>query len=329
MNKFYFYTETAFHHQGDMEYMKKLVLASKNAGVSGVKFQVLTKVDDFVSTRHSAYTDLASYCFTTEQWREIFRFTHEQGLEIIMMPLNIDAVQLVSEFPVRYLEIHSVSFNDTELHKHIKQSSIPLIIGVGGRTLDEIDHMREYFGSQLRVLMFGFQSFPSKLEDIKLGKIAYLKQRYPDLTLGYADHSSYDHEFAVLSNDYAYLLGARIFEKHITVTEGEERVDYSAAVSAEKIAESIRRLNFLQDSVILDDSDYQFFNEPELRYRNRQLICVARRRFNAGDKISESDIALKMIDSQGELFTIPTDVAGKVTTVEIEADMPFTKENIA
>ncbi len=329
MNDFYFYTETAFHHEGDIDFLKKLIIASKEAGANGVKFQVLTNVDDFISSRHSAYKDVAGYCFSYDQWKEIFSFTKEQGLDIIMMPLNVDSMRLAAEFEIKYLEIHSVSFNDHALHEKIRESKDDLILGVGGRTTDEINMMQEYFAGQLKILMFGFQSFPSKLEDIKLGKITYLKNLFPSLTLGYADHSSFDNEHAVISNEYAYLLGARIFEKHITINEGEERVDFSAAISKNKISDIISRLNFVKDHVLIAENEYESFNEAELKYRNRQLICVATASIEPGQVVNKSDIALKLIDTTEDCFTIPHELAGKTATEKIDFDTPFIKSKLA
>ena len=216
MNKAYFYTETAFHHQGDLAFMKGLIDASKNSGANGVKFQVMTNTSDFISTKHKAFKDLDSYCFNIGQWREIFAYTQNIGLDIIMMPLNSEAFALLSDYKIKYLDIHSVSFYDNVLLDNIKKSGIEIILGVGGRTLDEIVDKVSYFKDKLKVLMVGFQSFPSKLEDVKIGKIAFLKDKFPDLLIGYADHSAFDSIHAISSNEYASVLGATIFEKHIT-----------------------------------------------------------------------------------------------------------------
>jgi len=328
MNEFYFYCETAFHHQGDFDYLKKLIDAAKEAGAQGVKFQVLTRVGDFVSTANKAYAALAGYVFDIGQWREIFPYAQSAGLDIILMPLNTEALELAREFPIKYIEIHSVSFNDKALHAAIKTSGCDLIIGVGGRTMEEIGAMKIEFGAQLKVLMSGFQAFPSDLADIKLGKIAYLARRYPELKIGYADHSAFDNEFAVLANDYAYLLGARVFEKHIAIEEGVERVDFSAAVSKEKIADSIRRLAFLRDHALLAENDYLSFNAPEQRYRDRQLVCVASRDLKTGEIISAEDIALKLADFGSEPFTLVADAVGKTLRKDIPADAPLLKENL-
>lgn len=320
MIKSYFYTETAFHHEGDLTYIKGLVDATKNTGAKGIKFQVMTNTSDFVSTKHNAYNTLDTYRFSFNQWSEIFTYTQESGLDIIMMPLNLEAFKLLPKFNVKYLDIHSVSFYDIELLKAIKISKCEIILGVGGRTLEEIVDKFDFFGPKLKVLMTGFQSFPSQLEDVKIGKISYLKNLFPDCHIGYADHSAYDHPHAILSNEYARLLGATFFEKHITTTEGLERVDFSAAVSQDKIKEIITKIEFLEKNILTDFIESFHLNDKEVTYRNRQLTCVIAKKMDKGSILKKEDILLKLIDVTEVSHTRIESLIGKKLINNLELD---------
>ncbi len=329
MNKSYLYTETAYHHQGDMNFMKGLIDASKESGAQGVKFQVMTKTSDFISTKHKAYNDLDSYCFNLDKWTEIFSYTQSKGLDIIMMPLNVDAFKLLDKFTVKYLDIHSVSFYDNVLLEKIKESKLNIILGVGGRTLEEIVEKKNYFGNKLNVLMVGFQAFPSKIEDVKIGKIAFLKTMFPELLIGYADHSAYDNEYAIKSNEYARILGAVIFEKHITTQEGVERVDFASAIASEKISEIIDKLNFI-DQFILTDVETSFsLKESEITYRERQMRCVSNIDLKEGTVITKEMISLKLVDDQIDTFNRIEDLIGKKINNALSKDIPIKIKDIA
>lgn len=323
MSDFYFYTETAFHHQGDIQYLKDLVKASKEAGADGVKFQVLTKAEDFISTRHSAFNELKSYCLDFNEWRDIFEYTDNLGLDIIMMPLNLEALELRIHSVIKYVDIHSISFNDRKLHESIRETGLSLILGIGGRTQEEIEHLKHFFGEQIKVLMVGFQSFPSKLEDVKLGKIKYIKEMFPEFEIGYADHSAYDHPHALVSNDYAYLLGATFFEKHITLEEGRERVDSASAIKPEKIQKIIENIKFLSEYVFLSPEEVFDLNEKEIIYRNRQAACVATDHIDEGEVIRQEKVALKLIDDAENVFSDIDDVVGKVALTSFDKDIPI------
>lgn len=328
MLKSYLYTETAFHHQGDMAFMKELIDATKDSGASGIKFQVMTRTSDFVSTKHKAFQELNSYCFNLKQWQEIFAYTQEKELDIIMMPLNTEAFDILKDYRVRYLDIHSVSFYDQSLMGMIKQSGIDIILGVGGRTLDEINEKKNYFGSQLKVLMVGFQAFPSKIEEVKIGKIAFLKNEFPNIAIGYADHSAFDNEFAIKSNEYARILGANIFEKHITTHPGKERVDYSAAIDREGIRLILDKINFIDQYILTDSEDSFKFTPAELAYRNRQMRCVAKFDIPSGTILSDNMLSLKMVDDQDDTFSSIDELIGKIVQTSVEKDSVIKLQNI-
>ncbi len=325
----YFYTETAFHHEGDYDYLKKLVHMSKEVGAHGIKFQILFELNSLTTSSHGNYSALSSLVIEPNKWKEIFDISIENGLDIIAMPLDCSVFEMLLEYKknIKYLELHSVSFNDTSLKKMIKESNIPLILGAGGRTLKEINSLLLYFGSQVEVLMHGFQSFPSKIENVRLDKIFFLASKFPFLKIGYADHSSFDDNFSVTSNEYAYLLGARVFEKHITLEEGVKRIDYESSVGADKLKLIIERLNFLDLQILNNSYDFSILNEYELSYRRRQKIAVASKKINKGDFFSLENVAFKMSDILSDLNDFSL-LRNKKSTVDLNYDEVILEKNI-
>lgn len=310
---------------GEMEFIKGLIDASKRVGAKGIKFQVLIDYDSFMSQQHSMYEGFKKGIFTELEWREIFEYTNASGLDIIFMPLCIPAFNLVhsEKYKIKYIDIHSVSFYDGVILQEIKKSGIPVILGIGGRTSSEIDEKIDYFGSQLEVIMVGFQAFPSKIEDLKLGKIKWLKEKYPEKQLGYADHSSYETEHCVTTNEWAYMLGARFFEKHITTDEGAERWDFQSAMGEDKFNQMVTKLDFLDKEVFrYTEEDFDKIEDKELTYRNRQKILVAATALPEGHVITNEDIAFKMIDNAvgvyddglvlGKKLIVAVPVGGKI-----------------
>lgn len=327
---FYLYTETAFHHEGDIDYIKKLIDASKEAGANGVKFQVLMDLNNLTSSKHVLFDKLLSCIFSKNQWIEIFKYTAGQGLDVIMMPLDEGAFDLINEsgVDIKYLDLHSVSFYDHTILSMIKESKIPLILGVGGRTVEEIKDKQSYFGEQFQVIMVGFQSYPSKLEDIKMGRINLYKNLFPNHEIGYADHSSFDNEHAIKSNEYAYLMGATIFEKHITVDEGKERLDYQSALGSDGVKVLVDNLKYLDSDVLkYDETSLLKIEEPELSYRNRQKVAVAKNNLSKGTEITEMNITFKMTDNGKGEKSIDA-LLGKVLAHDIEKDVAVLKDDV-
>ncbi len=327
---FYLYTETAFHHEGDMEYIKKLIDASKEAGANGVKFQVLMDLNNLTSSKHVLFDKLQSCIFSKKQWTEIFKYTSSLGLDVIMMPLDEGSFELLDESGVgiKYFDLHSVSFYDQLILDNIKQRKIPLILGVGGRTIEEIQEKKDFFGDQFQVIMVGFQSYPSKLEDVKMGRINLYKKLFPNHLIGYADHSSFDNDHAIKSNEYAYLLGATIFEKHITVDQGKERLDYQSALGEEGVKVLVDNLKYLDGEVLsYDEESLLKIDEPELTYRNRQKVAVALKPIIPGETITSENVVFKMTeDGQGEADM--SNILGKKVKQEIGKDEAILRHHL-
>lgn len=323
----YLYAETAFHHEGDESYLRKLIDGVAESGVRGIKFQVLINVDEFVSIRHRAYDSIARWVFSLDQWRSLFQQALDRGLDIIMMPLDGASFQLAEEFPLTYLDLHSVSFYDPELLGKMKGLDTPVILGTGGRTLDEIDEKIDFFNDRPVILMTGFQAFPSDLRDIRLSRIALLKNRYPNLLLGYADHTGFADPYAIHSLEYAFLLGARVFEKHVTLHEGEKRVDFEAAVSLDKLRQCRDRLDYLESLISSDHEAAMEMSAAETRYRERQKFVVTRKALSSGHLLKQEDLLLKITD-EGTGYPRFQQVVGRYLSRSLEQDEVVTKESL-
>lgn len=318
----FIYAETAFHHEGDKEYMLRLVEAAARVGAQGVKFQMLLDTQSFISTKNKIYQMVKDATMNQEEWLEVLERTTELGLKIILMPCDKRTMDLVNEgyYKPDFLDLHSVSFYDQDVLDGIKKSGIPLILGTGGRYIDEMKGKIEFFGDQLYCLMFGFQSFPTKYEDLHIEKISVLKRTFPDVKIGYADHAMYDEEGALTNNYEAFSLGARVFEKHLTVSEGVDRIDYQSAVGPEKFAEMVKTLQSMPDEIEPAPYTEEFpLSDAEIIYRNREKMAVAMSNLKKGQVIRREDFIFKMT-GEPEGLTQVDQLLGKTLNIDVEHD---------
>ena len=51
----FIFSETAFHHEGDINFLNNLINESKKSLAQGVKFQVLFDINSFISKKNSNY----------------------------------------------------------------------------------------------------------------------------------------------------------------------------------------------------------------------------------------------------------------------------------
>ena len=196
---YFLYCDTAFTHEGDFEYLKNQIDCAVRAEVDGVKFQILLDYKDSYTPNTKLYETGPRVCFTKEEWLEIFKYAKSQGLEIITLPVDLEAMNFVKQnFKyVDAIELHAILLNEVPFIRKLENMNLPVILGVGGKTSKEITFVLNelkkinYDLEKKIILMYGFQTYPTNLNTLNLSKLESLKKQY-NLTIGYADHTSFD-----------------------------------------------------------------------------------------------------------------------------------------
>lgn len=236
------------------------------------------------------------------------------------MPIDIKALEfcLNNEESIDGIEVHSINFTNILFLREVKKFSKSIILGVGGRTLEEIVFVYNYLQKQNLVFLYGFQSFPTNFYKLKMFKIDKLREIF-DVEVGYADHTSFEDVMRYNLIEYAYLNGSRIFEMHIVIDEGTKRIDYNSAINSItflKIRERLERLIKIQG--------YEFFytlNNPEEEYKKREKKIVAKRDIEKGEIFSEDNVWLKVSEESSDFEQIMYNrIIGKIALRKIKQD---------
>lgn len=229
--------ETAWHHEGDFEFMQDLVhrICTESAA-DVVKMHITIDFDEYMSPDHEAYQLLASWMLSPDQWEELIKIVRKSGKKLMLLLNDTKAVEFAARFAPEFVELHSVCLNVPRLQKAVKEQIKPdtkIVIGVGGCTIKEIDDAVRAFEDREVILMFGFQNYPTKYEDVNLAKIQKIQSLYKNKQFGYADHTGWDEVENELITLMVSANGMSYIEKHVTTNYGVKRCDFSAAISIE------------------------------------------------------------------------------------------------
>ncbi|OGV25910.1 MAG: spore coat protein [Legionellales bacterium RIFCSPHIGHO2_12_FULL_37_14] len=136
----------------------------------------------------------------------------------ICTPFDEDSVGWIEQHGFDILKVASCSITDWPLLERIALSPLPVIASTAGASLDEIDQVVAFFRNRKKTfaLMHCIAKYPTPLDDLQLGQIALLKERYADIPIGYSTHEHPD-EVGAIKMAIAY--GATLFEKHVGMGE--------------------------------------------------------------------------------------------------------------
>ncbi len=259
--------ETAWHHEGDFVFMKNLINEIvKNTDADIIKMHITIDFEEYMDQSHQAYNQLKAMTFTKEQWRELIAIVTKGNKEIMLLLNDTDAIEFGLSFNPDYVEIHSVCLNDIFMLEKLKkniQKETKIVLGVGGTSIEEIENTIKFLNHSNIILMFGFQNYPTLYKDVNLNKIRKIMKFFPKFEYGYADHSAWNSE----NNELITLLGAasgmKYIEKHVTTHYGEDRLDWSAAISIKMLNDLYNKIKILKE---LNGSGLIDMNESEKKY---------------------------------------------------------------
>lgn len=223
-----FVLELANNHQGSVEHGKEVIRQMK-AVCDDFPFQFAFKLQyrnlntfihpDFKERQDIKYVKrFRDTELNEQQLLALKQAVDEAGFISMCTPFDEESVSWIEQHGFQILKIASCSLTDWPLLERIAQSTLPLVASTAGATLEEIQNVVQFFlhRDKSLAIMHCVGEYPTPRDKLQLGQIALLKQRFPDIAIGYSTHEAPDEIAAV---KMAIALGAQLFEKHVGVGE--------------------------------------------------------------------------------------------------------------
>ena len=293
----YIIAETAYNHEGDVHYLYKMIDEIADVGLSAVKFHLLLNPNSYMQENHPLMNKIKKWIFKQEQWNEIIDHAREKQLEIIALCDDVESLEFINtkNEDIFGVEIHASGLNDLFLLEEAAKFKGVVILGIGGSSIDEIHYAVNFLKNNKKtdiILIYGFQSYPTKYADINLSKMLKIRDLF-NLPIGYADHTAFDDRNNEIISIMAATMGFNILEKHYTLHPGKKRIDYHAAVGKKQM-EKIKELMKVALTVY-GDGDIAM-SESERAYGNigpMKKAIIAKRDIRRGERLSLDNLWFK------------------------------------
>lgn len=290
----YIIAEMACSHDGIFSKAEELIQVAIDANADAIQLQ-LFKTEHTVTPMHEVYNILKKIEFSEEQWDNLIKIGNSNGIDVWICVYDLESLKFALERPITGIKLNSSDLNNIEILKLLsKHPSVPFTMGTGSSSLYEIERALDFFKeSKERItLVHGVQNFPTKIKDLNLSRINYLKENFPEYKIGYADHTEGGSTFSLEVDLMAVSLGVRLIEKHINLDRSEKGIDHQAALEPDefktfidKIEQGYKAMGF--------EIDKTKFSESDLKYRKFQKkSLVSNGDFEIGHKITREDILI-------------------------------------
>ncbi|GGE10510.1 N-acetylneuraminate synthase family protein [Psychroflexus salis] len=243
----YLIAEIGQAHDGSLGMLYAYVDAVAKTGVDAIKFQ--THIAHAESSEFEPFRvkfskqDLTRYeywermSFTQEQWNKIGEYTKSKGLDFISSPFSNAAVDVLEEAGVEKYKIGSGEVTNFLLLEKVAQTQKSVIISSGMSSYTELDAAVQFLLERkvdLSILQCT-TAYPTQPEQYGLNVITELHQRYPDLKIGFSDHSG-----TTAAGIAATALGAEILEFHVVFHKQMFGPDVNASLTLEETSALVK-----------------------------------------------------------------------------------------
>ena len=296
----YVIAEIGHNHQGDLEKCKEMFLQAKECGADAVKLQkrdnrslftrdMYNKPYDNENSYGATYGEHRDFLeFGETEYRELQAYARELGIAFFATAFDFKSADFLAALDVPAFKMASGDLNNVPLLKHVAAYQKPMLVSTGGGTLE--DARRAYDAimpiNPRLCLLQCTAGYPPEFDQLNLRVITTFREQFPDIVIGFASHDS-----GIAMALVAYILGARVVEKHFTLNRAMKGTDHAFSlepVGLRKIVRDLRRARVaLGDGV---KAPYPSERGPLLKMGKK---LVAGRDVPAGHRLTTDDVAIK------------------------------------
>ncbi len=330
----YVIAEIGHNHQGNLQKAKELFRVAKECGANAVKLQKRSNRTLFTRKLYETpYLNENSYGATYGEHREALEFGRKEYLELkkyakelgvtfFATAFDFESADFLAELDMPAYKMASGDLRNTPLLKYVAKIGKPMIVSTGGGSFEDVKRAYETImpiNPQLCILQCT-ASYPTEPEETNLLVIKTLRERFQDIVIGLSDHQN-----GISMAPVAYVLGARVIEKHFTLNHAWKGTDHAFSLEPIGMQKMIRDLKRIR--IALGDGVKRVYPSESSPLFKMAKKLVAARDLPQGTTLKPTDIAIKSPNDGLPAYYFDG-LVGKVTQRPLKEDENFTLKDL-
>jgi sialic acid synthase len=296
----YVIAEIGHNHQGEVKKAKQLIHSAHEWGANAVKLQKRSNRTLYTRAYYEQpYDNEFSFGATygehrealelgADEYLELQRYARELGITFFATAWDFESADFLADLDMPAYKFASGDLKNTPLQRYVAQIGKPMFLSTGGGTIEDVERAVDTIlpiNDQLCVLQCT-AAYPAAAEDLNLRVITELRRRFPELVIGLSDHQN-----GIAMALVAYMLGARVIEKHFTLDHAGKGTDHAFSLMPDGLRRLVRDLHRIPDA--LGDGVKRPLPVEEKPLEKMGKKLVAARRLGDGHVLAAEDLAIK------------------------------------
>ena len=331
----YVIAEIGHNHQGSLAKARELFREAKLAGADAVKLQkrdnrglytraAYNRPYDNENSFGPTYGEHREFLeFGLEEYRDLQAYARELDVDFFATAFDVASADFLGTLDVPAYKVASGDLKSTPLLKYVAAFGKPLVISTGGATIDDVQRAYDTImpiNPQLAILQCT-AGYPAAFEELDLRVISTYRDRFPGAVIGFSSHDN-----GIAMPVAAYMLGARIVEKHFTLNRAMKGTDHAFSLEPVGLRKMVRDLERTYRA--LGNGVKKIYESEKAPIAKMGKSIVVARDLPAGHVIAASDVVMKSPAGGIPPYELST-IIGRVTLTPMAEDDVLSFEVLA
>jgi sialic acid synthase SpsE len=326
----YIISEIGSNHNGSFDLACELIGKAVEAGVDAVKFQTF-KAKNHYSKNTPKMGMYKEDIYELIEKLEIDRSWHSKladvckshQVDFLDSPCDSEAISIAVGVNMPIIKVASFDMVDVRLIDEISKTGKAVMFSAGMCKLSEIEtavNICRGNGNHNLIVLQCTSVYPAPVNLSNLNAMETIRRAF-DVITGYSDHTMGDHIACA-----SVALGAKVIEKHYTLSRKMDGPDHAFAIEPHELANMVTKIRDIEASLGDGMKNGPRAEEMEF-YKNARRSILSSRDISKGEIIQDMDIVIKR-PGYGIQPSMIDLVVGRTAKVNIEADSPITWDMI-
>ena len=296
----YVIAEIGHNHQGSLDKARELFREAKAAGAHAVKLQkrdnrglytraAYNKPYDNENSFGATYGEHREFLeFGLEEYQALQAYAKELGVDFFSTAFDLASADFLEKLDVPAYKIASGDLKSIPLLQHVAGFGKPMVVSTGGAHIDDVQRAYDAIipiNPQLAILQCT-AGYPAAFEELDLQVIATYRERFPRAVIGFSSHDN-----GIAMPVAAFMLGARIVEKHFTLNRTSKGTDHAFSLEPLGLKKMVRDLE--RTFKALGDGVKKVYESEKAPIIKMGKSLVVARDLPGGHVITAQDIVMK------------------------------------
>jgi len=225
-------------HFGDLDLAFEAIKGAKDAGLDIIKFQSWAP-ESLFTQKHLLQNRIEAglykkFALDSSKLRDIAQYCSHVGIGFSSTPYSNDEVdQLAQISNLAFIKVASMDLTNYPFLDHVCRTELPIVLSTGMGSHSEISRSIERVLSKTKqslTVLHCTSLYPTIDSVANLANISMLKDSFPEVSVGFSDHT-----LGIEAGVVAASLGATLLEKHFTTNKTKIGFDNAMALSLTEI----------------------------------------------------------------------------------------------